>query len=219
MKYKEIAPGTLMNSYGITYVKDSEWVKSGNRMKRICVYKCHCGNEFKAGLSDVYNNRTSCGCRKGNKPKEYMQGNVINGVKFIKSLGTTRYAQRAVFECPICKNEWESSIGNIQGGKTKSCCGVKRGWSRSQWLAISPTSKLYKVRLYNETESFVKIGITTKSIDKRFRLIPYKYEVLKIISGKSDYIFDLENRTKRLFKKYSYKPIIPFKGQSECYNQ
>ncbi len=218
MKYKEIAFGTLMNSHGITYVKDSEWVKSGNRMKRICVYKCHCGNEFKAGLSDVYNTRTSCGCRKGSKPNQYNEGDLINGVKFIKSCGTSKYAQRAIFECPICKCEWESFVGNIQAGNTKSCCSIKRGWSKSQWLKLSKKSKLYKVKLFNENESFIKIGITTKPVEIRFKSIPYKYEVIKIIEGESGYIFDLENRVKRIFKKYSYKPKIQFKGQSECYN-
>lgn len=219
MKFKELVLGTVMNDYGIKYVNDLPFVKSGKRNNRICLFECHCGKHFKSLLSDIYKKRTSCGCRKGNKPKQYMEGDLINGVKFIRSCGTTNYAQRAIFECPICKSEWESLVGNIQIGNTKSCCGVKRGWSKSQWCNVSPFAKLYKVKLYNESESFIKIGITTTSINKRFRLIPYKYEVLKVISGKSDYIFDLENRTKRLFKKYSYKPIIKFKGESECYNQ
>jgi hypothetical protein len=199
-------------------VSDSEMAKSGNRYRRICLFKCHCGIKFKSTLSDVYNKRTSCGCRKGNIPNKYNQGDLINGVKFIKSCGTIKHAQRAIFECPICKSEWESLIGNIQAGNTKSCCGVKRGWSKSQWIKVSPVAKLYKVRLYNELESFIKIGITTKSIKKRFRNIPYDFEVIKIIESESGYIFDLENRIKRIFKNYKYKPLISFKGESECYN-
>lgn len=219
MKYKNLITGSIINNHNIKYLCDLEPQKSGKRFRRVCLFECHCGKKFKSGLSDVYHRRTSCGCKKGNKPNQYQQGDLINGIKFIRSCGTTNYAQRAIFECPICKSEWESLVGNIQIGNTKSCCGVKRGWSKSQWCNVSPFAKLYKVRLYNELESFIKIGITTRSIDQRFRLIPYKYEVLKVINGKSDYIFDLENRTKRLFKKYSYKPIIEFKGESECYNQ
>ena len=71
--------------------------------------------------------------------------------------------------------------------------------------------------MYNETESFIKIGITTKEIKHRFLRFPYKYEVLKLIEGDSGYIFDLENRTKRVFKKYKYKPLISFGGETECY--
>ena len=218
MKYKELTTGTIMNQHGITYVTDSGLVKSGNKYRRVCLFRCHCGIEFKSTLSDVYNRRTSCGCKKGNRPNKYKEGDLINGVKLIRSCGTIKYAQRAIFECPICKSEWESLVGNIQAGNTKSCCGIKRGWSRSQWIKVSPTAKLYKVRLYNELESFIKIGITTKSIKKRFRNIPYYFEVIKIVDGESGYIFDLENRIKRIFKKYKYKHLISYKGESECYN-
>jgi hypothetical protein len=217
VKKKDLISGSIINNHGIKYISDLESIRLGNKLRRFCLFKCSCGIMFKATLNDVYYKRTSCGCKKGSKPKEYKEGDLINGIKFIKSCGTKRYLQRAIFECPICKNEWESSIGNIQAGHTKSCCGVKRGWSKSQWVKLSPTAKLYKVRLYNDVESFIKIGITTKQIAQRFRNIPYKYEILKIVDGESDYIFDLENRTKRLFKKYSYKPLISFKGESECY--
>jgi hypothetical protein len=217
VKKKDLISGSIINNHGIKYISDLESIRLGNKLRRFCLFKCSCGIMFKATLNDVYYKRTSCGCKKGSKPKEYKEGDLINGIKFIKSCGTKRYLQRAIFECPICENEWESSIGNIQAGHTKSCCGVKRGWSKSQWVKLSPTAKLYKVRLYNDVESFIKIGITTKQIAQRFRNIPYKYEILKIVDGESDYIFDLENRTKRLFKKYSYKPLILFKGESECY--
>jgi len=217
VKKKDLISGSIINNHGIKYISDLESIRLGNKLRRFCLFKCSCGIMFKATLNDVYYKRTSCGCKKGSKPKEYKEGDLINGIKFIKSCGTKRYLQRAIFECPICENEWESSIGNIQAGHTKSCCGVKRGWSKSQWVKLSPTAKLYKVRLYNDVESFIKIGITTKQIAQRFRNIPYKYEILKIVDGESDYIFDLENRTKRLFKKYSYKPLISFKGESECY--
>ena len=46
----------------------------------------------------------------------------------------------------------------------------------------------------------------------------YNYEILKIIKGESGYIFDLENRCKRFFKKNNYKPLLNFKGYTECYN-
>lgn len=218
MRKLDYKVGQVLNKHGISYVMDTDPIFENTRKRRACLFQCECGNKFKSTLSDVRSNkRTSCGCKKGHKPKYYKEGEYINGVKFIKTIGTINYQQRAVFECPICKNHWESSVNNIQAGHSKSCCGVKRGWSRSQWVKLSKTSKLYKVRLYNETESFIKIGITTKEIKYRFLRFPYKYEVLKLIEGDSGYIFDLENRTKRVFKKYKYKPLISFKGETECY--
>jgi hypothetical protein len=213
--------GQKINKHNISYVSDtvSSLDKSG-RLRRACLFKCHCGKTFVSNLTDVVSNkRTSCGCKKGKNPNVYKKGDLINDIKFIRSCGTTNYAQRAIFECPICKNKWESFVGNIQAGHTKSCCNIKRGWSKSQWKKLSITAMLYKVRLYNDNESFIKIGITTKPINKRFYKCPYKYEILKVIKGDSGYIFDLENKTKKLFKKHKYIPLINFKGKTECYNQ
>jgi len=210
--------GQVINQHGITYISEADPPAVCKSLKRWAVFKCECGKEFTCTLSDVrQNKRTSCGCKKGNKPNIYNEGDLINGIKFIRTSGSYKHAQRGIFECPLCKNEWESLIGNIYNGSTKSCCGIKRGWSRSQWLKVSKFSKLYKVRLYNDNESFIKIGITSQSLEKRFRYIPYKFEVIKIIEGDSGYIFDLELKTKRFFKAYRYVPLLNFKGETECY--
>jgi hypothetical protein len=210
----------IVNKHNIKYIKEEPCIFDGilKRKRRACTFMCMCGKLFVSRLIDVTSNkRTSCGCKKGNKPKEYKEGDLINGVQLIKSTGTINYAQKAIFKCPICGNNWESLIGNIQAGNTKSCCGIKRGWSRSRWLNLSHTALLYKVRLYNHNESFIKIGMTTKSVDHRMRSIPYKFEVIKVIHGNSGYIYDLENKIKRFRKKYRYKPLINFKGETECY--
>jgi len=221
MKKNNYALGQKINKYNISYVSDAQSkIDTNGRIRRVCFFKCHCEKIFKSILADVVaNKRTSCGCTKGSNPNIYKKGDLINGVKFIKSCGTTNYAQRAIFECPICKKEWESFVANIQSSNTKSCCNKSRGWSRSNWEKISDRAILYKVRLYNENESFIKIGITKNNISKRFRNLPYKYEAIKIIEGASGYIFDLENRTKRFFKKYRYTPLINFKGETECYKK
>jgi hypothetical protein len=210
--------GQLMNCHNITYVSDIKKELSSKSKKRKSLFKCNCGNNFISSISDVkQNKRKSCGCKKGNTPNKYTYGDLINGIKFIKTLGTINYAQKAIFECPKCKKEWKSLIANIQQGNTKSCCDKKRGWSRSQWINKSKKSYLYKVRLFNDNESFIKIGITINTIKKRISYIPYNYDILKIIEGESGYIYDLENKTKRLFKKNKYKPLISFKGETECY--
>lgn len=218
MKKINYALGEIVNKHGISYISELPFVIISNVKRRKAVFKCTCGKHFESLVKDViYNKRISCGCKKGNQPTIYKKGEYINGIKFIKSSGTFKSAQKAVFECPLCKKEWESLICNIKRGRTKSCCAIKRGWSKSQWISISKTAKLYKVILYNNTESFIKIGITTKNIEDRLKTIPYKFKILKVIEGESGYIFDLEMRCKRYFKTYKYKPLIAFKGETECY--
>jgi hypothetical protein len=186
MKKINYISGQVVNKFGITYIKETLSIIYSKVKRRVAVFKCECGKEFTSTIRDVvFNKRKSCGCKKGALPNFYKQGDLINNVEFIKTCGTNKHAQSAIFKCPICCKEWKSLVANIQAGNTKSCCGKKRGWSKSQWINFSKTSKLYKVRLYNEKESFIKIGITTKTIKQRFKKIPYKVETIKIIEGES----------------------------------
>jgi len=218
MKRINYTSGEIVNNHGIMYVSEQPFIIASKVKRRTAIFKCQCEKEFISIIKDVvYNKRTSCGCKKGSKPKIYKKGDFINGIKFIKSCGTFKNAQKAIFECPKCKNQWISLVNNIQRGKTKSCCGSIKGWTRSQWIDFSKTSKLYRVRLYNEHESFIKIGITTKTLKERFKYIPYSFEIINVVEGESSYIFDLENRFKRFFKKNKYTPKIDFLGKTECF--
>ena len=218
MKRINYKKGQIVNQHKILFISEEPSVIVSNVKRRKAIFQCECGNNFTSLIKDViYNKRTSCGCKKGVKAKIYKKGDFINGIKFIKSCGTFKNAQKAIFECPKCKNKWISSVNNIQRGKTKSCCGSIRGWTRSQWVDFSKTSKLYRVRLYNEYESFIKIGITTKTLKERFKYIPYSFEIINVVEGESSYIFDLENRFKRFFKKNKYTPKIDFLGKTECF--
>jgi len=77
---------------------------------------------------------------------------------------------------------------------------------------------LYVVRLKNNYESFIKVGITTTSLDRRFRDVPYGYEVLateKVYSVKKLYL--LEQHLHRRLVRYRYTPKQYFSGYTECY--
>ena len=96
-------------------------------------------------------------------------------------------------------------------------------WTKDNWIAAAKQSnifdgfKLYFIKCSNENETFIKVGRTYTSLNKRFSQIPYKVEVIKIVEGEGDYIFDLERRFKRLYKKHQYIPLIKFGGANECF--
>ena len=75
---------------------------------------------------------------------------------------------------------------------------------------------LYIVKLFNEYESFYKIGVTSKKeVSSRFEAIPYDYGILKTYSHPSpSFILDLEAQLLRISNKY--KPLKSFGGQTEC---
>ena len=74
---------------------------------------------------------------------------------------------------------------------------------------------------YQLKEEFYKIGITSRSIKKRFcnkQTMPYKYQVLQEIEDISENIWDFEVFFKRLKFFRHYTPNIPFGGSlTECY--
>ena len=75
---------------------------------------------------------------------------------------------------------------------------------------------LYVVRLYNDKESFYKVGITSKEdCTSRFKSFPYEYDIIKMYKYKdSGFIMDLES--KLLSLEESYRPLKEFGGCSEC---
>ena len=50
--------------------------------------------------------------------------------------------------------------------------------------------------------------------------MPYEYEILQEVKGEAGEIWDLELKNKKILKKYSYKPLIKFKGSAtECFTK
>lgn len=70
-------------------------------------------------------------------------------------------------------------------------------------------------------EIFIKIGITSNSIKKRYpskASMPYNFKVLHEIVGDPEYIYNLETKLHKKSKSYRYVPNISFGGSSsECF--
>lgn len=79
---------------------------------------------------------------------------------------------------------------------------------------------LYIIKCFDELESFIKIGITGRTIQKRFSSfshLPYKYEIVKEISDKAENIWKTEKELHKIYNKYKYKPLKNFGGETECF--
>ena len=106
--------------------------------------------------------------------------------------------------CPICANEFK--VGSF------------KWWNNTK----GKTGILYIIKCYNDTEEFLKIGITSQSVEKRYRkakLMPYKYEILKEYEYTDKEIpFLLEKHLLQKFKNEKYNPEISFGGsKQECF--
>lgn len=117
---------------------------------------------------------------------------------------------------------------NPQGCPTCGRISVmhKTGWTTSEWEAAGVHSsnftgfKLYIVKCWNSTESFIKIGKTFRNISDRFKnkvTMPYNWELLHTKEGSAEYIRDLEKVFHSKLKPNKYLPNIAFGGQFECF--
>jgi hypothetical protein len=76
----------------------------------------------------------------------------------------------------------------------------------------------YLIKIYNENESFLKVGITTESISRRYsgKLPNYEYEVLISHDDSVEKCLRIENEIIDRFAKYT--PLNKFAGSLECLN-
>lgn len=89
---------------------------------------------------------------------------------------------------------------------------------KGKWININ--AKLYFIRVFNENESFYKIGITNRSrFHDRFNSarLPYKYEILFLHDDNLYNCCHLENKLHNHFSDKSYIPNIKFGGYTECF--
>lgn len=109
-------------------------------------------------------------------------------------------------------------------GRNCPACYSTRGYSRSEYREVCKkydyNSNLYLVRCYNDHENFLKVGITVhEDVSERFKSrVPYDVEVLHVLKGYCDNVYDAENKLKRVFRKDRYSPKLSFKGETECFN-
>ena len=98
------------------------------------------------------------------------------------------------------------------------------GYSLEKWIINcnnTKSSKLYIIQCFDEAEDFIKIGITSKTIQDRFRssLLPYEYKIIKEIDTPPDIAWKEEKSLHKLYKDFKYTPLKSFDGHLECFTK
>jgi hypothetical protein len=117
---------------------------------------------------------------------------------------------------------------HLQGKGCPICALTESGFTRTKFKdkCIKNNNALgilYVLGCWSENkkEVFIKIGITSNSIKKRYpskTSMPYNYKVLHEITGSPEYIYNLETLLHKKSKNYKYIPITSFGGSStECF--
>ncbi len=116
-----------------------------------------------------------------------------------------------------CRKCLSERISKANTGK-EGTCGYTRGGYVKQ--ANGREACVYLIRCFNENEEFYKIGKTFLDIHIRFTKsnICYNFEVVHFHFGEAGYIYDLENKLHKEYKKYKYNPYEWFAGYTECFS-
>jgi hypothetical protein len=120
-------------------------------------------------------------------------------------------------------NMFETTPAVLMGGRFNGdkLCGIynKTLIERNKIDYLSKRCVLYKIRLFNDNESFYKVGITTINYTYRLKNIPYHYDILEIISTNLYDAYIIEQEIHNQLKEYKYKPQIKFGGYTECFTK
>lgn len=123
-------------------------------------------------------------------------------------------------ECKVYFYQRPSS--HLKGSGCPNCNHT--GWSRDEYMKAAKGRQaiLYKIKCWNDRESFYKIGITYLGLKSRFNrgiAMPYKYKTVSILQGSAGYIYDLEDKEHRKHKRFEYEPKLHFGGKTECFSK
>lgn len=78
----------------------------------------------------------------------------------------------------------------------------------------------YVLKCWGNNEEFHKVGITYKSILKRYQggSLPYSYEIIQEIRGTCQQVWEFELFVKKQLSLYKYQPSLKFSGSAtECF--
>ncbi len=130
------------------------------------------------------------------------------------------------YKCNSCGIEYTNTPNKLLNKKSVGCAYCYGNGKHKQHLAYFEKYKpllveeigfVYIVRLTNNFEDFIKIGVTKEESCKgRFSKIPYEKEILLIEENNMYNCFKIEQRMLKEYKKYSYRPKIWFGGGTEC---
>ena len=95
---------------------------------------------------------------------------------------------------------------------------AKKRWGENTSRIKADNCIFYVLSFFNENERFLKCGLTTESISRRYsgKTANYKYEVLKQVECSLDEAMELEKLVS--VNCIKYEPKNNFGGYLECYN-
>lgn len=220
-------------AHGNTY--EYKKVKYSNTETKVKI-TCKVHGDFEQRPSDHINGK---GCRlcaiESVKSKLSIDFNEFSRRSLDKHEGKYEYREdlyyglneKAGIVCDVHGLFYQNAKAHLHGKGCRQCGFRSSGFNRTRFKRVCEKNNggngwLYIVKCNKDSESFYKVGITSRPVSERFKTkqhMPYDYEIIYLIEDKPAYIFNLENRLHTLLKEHHYTPKVDFKGSIfECFN-
>lgn len=111
---------------------------------------------------------------------------------------------------------WDAGVLNVQpkSGIRVGCIVI-----HSLLVKIIILTVFYILKMTNDTERFLKIGITKNSISSRYgNKLPYDSDILVEHKMSLKAAYEREQQRLTQYSKYKYLPKIKLGGHTECFN-
>ena len=127
--------------------------------------------------------------------------------------------------CELHGDFEQAPFKHLQGQGCKFC---KQAYHDIKWFGNNihkaySRGIIYLIRIYNEAESFYKVGITATSIERRYSGSnmhnDYKIEIIDYIEGTRISSYVIEQNIHKNNKNIKYCPKNKFVGHTECYTK
>lgn len=134
--------------------------------------------------------------------------------------------EKAGIVCDVHGLFYQNAKAHMHGKGCRKCGFRSSGFNRTRFARVCDKNNngngwLYVIKCKKNSESFYKIGITSRPVSDRFKTkqhMPYDYDIVYLIEDNPSYIFNLESRIHALLKERHYKPRMSFKGSAyECF--
>lgn len=109
--------------------------------------------------------------------------------------------------CPIHGLFNQSIETHLYGNGCQKCKADLSSFSKKDWIEKykNKICTFYIIELSNDVETFIKIGITSKSTKSRYRYLKnLDYKILLEVNGDSSYVCSLEKSILKNYKDFRY---------------
>lgn len=131
--------------------------------------------------------------------------------------------------CKECDSTFKQRVDTHLSGHGCPICnaGEVIGFKKSEFIELANIKNggnaiFYILKCHKGSEVFYKVGITTNTVDVRYRSnkMPYSYDTIKEVEANAKDVWDLEKEHIKENSDNHYTPLMPFGGHAkECFSK